>query len=237
MRRSMVLLPWVALMCGCAAVSERNAAPRTISVAGTVETKTAPDHVVWRISLRDVDKDLRQAKARNDAKAKSVVALRKTLGIGEGDLETGHISIRREYERTQHGHRGDFKHFVVTRSVTIRQRELKRFDEFLDALVSSADMEVSFRFESSCMRDVRAETRLEALRMAREKARAMAEAAGATLGRALTINEHAQDGRWRGIGSNAAVVHSTPSVDAASDRFVPGAISVRVTVYATFELE
>lgn len=210
---------------------------RSVSVSGTVQTKTAPDMIVWRISLTDTDKDLLAAKKANDEKVKAVLALRQKLDIPGGDLETGQVSIQREYERGQHGERGAFKHFAVYRSVTIRQRELSRFDEYLDRLVASAEMEVSFSFESSKIHDVRADTRLQALLAAKKKAQAMAEAVGAGLGRALTINEHSDN---RGFGSplsNSISVQSMPSVDSSSDTFVPGAILVSVTVYAVFELE
>ncbi len=210
---------------------------RSVSVSGTVQTKIAPDQVVWRISLTDTDKDLRAAKLANDENVKAVLALRSKLGIAEGNLETGQMSIQREYERGEHGQRGAFKHFAVRRSITIRQRELRRFDEYLDSLVASADMEVDFSFESSKIHDVRAETRLQALVAAKSKAQAMAEVVGAKLGKVLTINEHAEN---RGFGnplSNSISFQSMPSADAASDTFVPGAISVSMTVYAVFELE
>ena len=85
---------------------------------------------------------------------------------------------------------------------------------------------------------MRAETRLKALEAARDKAAAMAKVVGAKLGQVLTINEHAQGDRWqRPLGSNAAVVQSMPTVDFSTERFVPGAINVQVTVYAAFELE
>ena len=154
--------------------------------------------------------------------------------------------MSREYERDEHNRRSDFKHFVVNRNVTIRQRDLKRFDEFLDALVSSAEMEVNFSFESSSLYEVRAETRLKALQAAKDKGKgkgkgkgaAMAKVVEAKLGRVLTINEHPPDKRRRSLNSNSiAFVQSTPAVDLATEKFVPGAISVRVTVYATFELE
>lgn len=211
---------------------------RSVSVSGTAETKTAPDHIVWHLSLTDTDKAVLTAKTSSDSKVKSVLALREKLEIAEGDMETGHVSVSREYERDQHGRRTDFKHFVVSRGITIRQRDLKRFDEYLDALVSSAEMEVSFSFESSRIHEVRAETRLRAVKAARDKAVAMAAAAGAGIGRVLTINEHPQTGGWQSpLANNAIVVNSVPSVDVASDRFIPGAIRERVTVYATFELE
>jgi uncharacterized protein YggE len=213
---------------------------RSIAVTGTVETTAAPDLVVWYISLSDTDKSLQEAKKKNDLKVKSVIALREKLRIADGDLEAEHVSVRREYERDQPNSRGSFKGYVVTRSVRVRQRDLKRFDEYLDTLISSADMEVYFRFESSQMRDMRAETRLKALQAAKDKAEAMARALGAKAGRALTINEHAP-GERLGFdvleASNRAILGSSPPSDAASDKFVPGAIKVQVSVWVTFELE
>jgi uncharacterized protein YggE len=229
-----VMIGWLVLL-GTGAGAEEP--PRSISVSGTVETQTAPDHIVWRIYLKDTGKDLLQAKRANDDRVKAVVALQKPLGIVAGDLETDQVNISREYERDQHGYQGPFKHFLVTRSVTLRQRDLKRFDEFLDTLVATGEMEVNFSFESSRVHEVRAETRLKALKMAKDKAAAMAEAVGAKLGRALTINERAKEGGWPTGISNTAFVDSPPPVDAATDKFVPGAIKVQVTVYATFELE
>jgi len=210
---------------------------RSVSVSGTVQTKIAPDLIVWRINLTDADKDLRAAKAANDESVKAVLALRKTLGIAEGDLETGQVLIQREYERDEHGQRGAFKHFAVHRSITVRQRELNRFDEYLDSLVASSEMEVDFSFESSKIHDVRAETRLKALTAAKNKAQAMAEVVGAKLGKVLTINEHADNQSFASPWSNSIAIQSVPSVDSASETFVPGAISVSVTVYAVFELE
>jgi uncharacterized protein YggE len=212
---------------------------RSISVSGTVETKVAPDQILWHISFTATDTNLSKAKAQSDQQVKSVVALRAKLGIGEGDLETGPVSVSREYERDQRGVRGNFKYFVVNRSVTIRERDLKRFDEFLDTLVSSTEMEVYFNFESSHIRDIRVDTRLKALQAAKQKAMAMAEAAGAKLGRVWSINEHSasDSGRSAMSNSNISYAQSTPPPDLATETFVPGAISVPVTVYVTYELQ
>jgi hypothetical protein len=224
---------------GLAAAEEKTT--RSISVTGTVETTTTPDLVVWSISLSDEDKNLQEAKKRSDQKVKSIIALREKLGIADGDLETGYVNVRRQYEREreQPWSRGAFKGYVVSRSVTIRQRDLKRFDEYLDTLISSADMEVNFRFESSRMQDVRSETRLKALQVAKAKAEAMAQALGAKAGRVLTINEHLPGERWGQelVGANAVMPGSSPPSDVGSDKFIPGAMTVRVSVSVTFELE
>lgn len=211
---------------------------RSIAVTGTVVTKTAPDQIVWSITLVDKGKNLREAKAQNDDKVKAVVALQDTLGLEAGDLETGQIHIHREFERDQFGQTGEFKNFVVNRHVTLRQRDLKKFDEFLEALVMSAEMDVSFQFATSQLHELRAETRLKALKTAQEKAAALAKVVGAKLGQVLTIDEHASDrGRSDHGVSNTLSFHSTPAADLSTKTFVPGAIEVQVTIYATFSLE
>ncbi len=213
---------------------------RTISVSGTAVTRTKPDTVVWHITTSDFDKDLMSAKESSDKKLKAIIGLREELGIGPEDLETGQLSIQREYETDERGHRTEFKHFAVSRGVTIRQRDLNRFDEFFSRLVSSAEMEVSVSFESSRIYELRAETRLKALRIAQDKAGAMAKELGADVGKVLTIDEQGPSGRsFSSPFSNAMFVEpvSRPEVDTTSGTFAPGDIEVRVTVYASFEIE
>ena len=68
----------------------------------------------------------------------------------------------------------------------------------------------------------------------------MARAVGTRIGKVLTINEHAPGGGGQQPLSNNMRMDRfriNPTVDKSSQTFVPGAISMRVTVYATFELE
>jgi uncharacterized protein len=232
----MATLGWLWLSNVAALGAEENPV-RGISVSGTVETKVAPDQILWHISLSATDTNLAKAREKSDAQVKSVVALREKLGIAEGDLETGQVNVSRDYERDQRGARGNFKGFLVSRSVTIKEKDLKRFDEFLSTLLTSTEMEVYFNFESSKLRDVRADTRLKALQAAKQKAVAMADALGAKLGKVLSINEYlASESGGRSMLSNSSYTQSTPPADLTTETFVPGAISVPVTVYVTFEL-
>ncbi len=212
---------------------------RTISVTGTAVMRTMPDTIVWHISTSDFDRDLVSAKESCDRKLKAILGLREELKIDKEDLETGHLSIRREYEYDERGHQTAFKHFAVTRSVTVRQRDVNRFDEFLSKLVSSAEMEVNVSFESSRLHELRAETRLKALRIAQEKAEAMAKELGAKSGKVIWIDEHRPTGQPFSAMSNAAFVDagSVPEVDTTGGTFAPGAIEVHVTVYVTFAIE
>ncbi len=213
---------------------------RAVSVAGTAVTRTVPDIIVWHVTTSDYDKDLLRAKESSDKKLKAVLALKDELAVKPEDLQTGHLSIRREYHRDAHGHRTEFKHFAVTRNVTLKQRDLKRFDEFLTKLVSAAEMEVRFNFESSRIHELRADTRLKALRVARDKAEAMTRELGTKLGKVLTIDELRPSDRsreWAGSNIAFTAAGDRPAVDVASGTFAPGAIEVQITVYAAFEIE
>ena len=128
---------------------------------------------------------------------------------------------------------------AIDRSVTIRQREMDRFDEYFSKLVSSAEMEVNVGFESSAVYDIREQTRLKALRIARHKAEGMANELGAKLGKVLTIDEHRQSAFPFNPMSNASFFDpgNRPEVDTSGGTFAPGAIEVRVTVYVTFAIE
>lgn len=228
------------LLFACPVLAELAQPLRTISVTGTVEAKVAPDMIVWRISLADTDIELKKAKAASDEKVKAIIALREKLGIKDGDLQTGTMSIRKEYNEDDRGRRLDFKHFRVYRSITIRQRDLKRFDEYIDAFLASAEMDVSFGFQSSTIHEVRAETRLEALKVAKNKAKDLAEVGGATLGKILTIDEHggSDSSRWNNYHmQNQLRPVRNLGADQSSGTFIPGAIDVKVTIYATFEME
>jgi uncharacterized protein YggE len=220
--------------------AENEVRQRTVSVAGTAVTQVVPDIIVWHISTSDFDKNLQVAKNASDEKLKSILKLREELGVKPEDVQTGYLSIEKEYERDQHGNRGAFKHFVVRRSVTLKQRDLKRFDEFLSKLVGSAEIEASFGFESSRQYEARAETRLKALRLAREKAEAMTRELGAKLGKVLTIDEYKpqqQTGMWAAQSNGGFFDTSRPVDDLISGTFAPGSIEVRVTVEAVFEIE
>jgi uncharacterized protein YggE len=219
--------------------AESDPAVRTVSVSGTAVTRTTPDLIVWQITTSDFDRDLLLAKGNSDKKLNAILSLRDELGIKAEDLETGHVSIHREYEQDERGRRGAFKHFAVSRHVTIRQRDLKSFDQFFSRLVRAAEMEVSLSFESSNLETLREETRLKALRIARDKAKAMAEELGSKLGKVLTINEHGNPAPSSLMFSNAyfADPNASSAVDISSGTFSPGAIEVRVTVYAVFEIE
>ncbi len=234
---AVALLSLLVFACAAAPPTQGTNHDRTISVTGTAVTRTTPDIVVWHVTTTAEHKDLVRAKENSDNQMHAILTTARELGVADEDLQTGYLNVSKEYEHDNYGNVGAFKHFDVTRQITIKERDTSRFDEFLTGLVRSADMEVRYTLESSRIHEIRAETRLKSVGIAREKAAAMAEELGAGLGEVLTVNEQVD----RGYGSMMANNWSwddqgAPDIDTTTGTFAPGSIEVRVSVGTVFAL-
>jgi uncharacterized protein len=211
---------------------------RTISVTGTAVTNVVPDTVVWHVTTTSLHKDLSRAKADSDKQVKSVIGAVKKLGVSESDLQTGHLDISKEYEHDDYGHRKSFKQYEVTRTITIHQRDIERFDDCLSVLVSSADIEARYTLESSEIHRIRAETRLKSVAIAKKKAEDMAGVLDASLGPVIRLDENPtqQWGSGRMLNASYNDYSVTPADVTSSSTFAPGSIDIEVSVGAVFEL-
>lgn len=237
MKRALVLCSLA--LSTVAAADENRLSPRHVSVTGTAVARAQPDTVVWQVTIRRTNRDLAQAQAACDAGVKQVLALRGELKLKSEDVQTGYLSVQKIFDRDQSGNVTSFRHFEVVRSVTLRQHDTTRFDEVLAQLVGASDVEVTYHLESSEYHKLRAQTRLEAVRAAREKASAMTELLGAKLGRVLRIAEPREN--WSSPYSNVNnFAYSAPrqaEPDEAPGTFAPGAVEVRVSIEVDFEIE
>jgi len=239
-RRSIVLFMVLSCaLCGGASAEEIKLSPRHVAVTGTAIARVQPDTVVWRINIRRANKELAKAQSECDEGVKKILALRAELKLNPEDLQTGYLSAQKIFDRDQAGNQTSFRHFLVERSITLRQRDTSRFDHVLARLVEAADVEVSYSLESSAYHELRAQTRLKAVDAARQKAAAMTALLGAKLGRPLRIAEPVESWHSSGI-SNSNFAFGAPrqaEPDQAPGTFAPGAIEVKVSIEVAFELE
>jgi uncharacterized protein YggE len=233
----LTLFVWL-LATSFAMAEEPKLSPRHVSVTGTSIARAQPDTVVWHITVRRTNRDLAKAQADCDAAVKQVLALREELKLKSEDAQTDYLSIQKIFDRDESGNVTSFRHFEMTRTVTLRQRDTSRFDEILTRLVANSDVEVSHHLESSDYHKLRAQTRLEAVKAARDKATAMTELLGAKVGRVLRIAEPQESWGTPSYLSNAAF--SAPrqaEPDQAPGTFAPGSIEIRVSIEVDFEIE
>ena len=233
------VLFFVLLSCGAVAAEDIKLSPRHVAVTGTSVARVQPDTVVWHINIRRMNKELAKAQIECDEGVKKVLALRTELTLKPEETQTGNLSIQKIYDRDQAGNQTSFRHFQVERSITLRQGDTTRFDVILARLVEAEDVEVSYSLESTEYHEVRAKTRLEAVKAARQKAAAMTELLGGKLGRVLRIAEPQEIWGSSSLGTSNSVFRAPRQAepDQAQGTFAPGAIDVRVSVEVAFEIE
>ncbi|MEC9465742.1 MAG: SIMPL domain-containing protein [Myxococcota bacterium] len=210
-----------------------------MSVIGTATVHAVPDTVVWKLTTVSTHPNLVSAKRDSDIQVKSILKAAVSLGVSTNDIQTGFLSVEREYEHGKFTSRRTFKNFRVAREVTLRERDITQFDQFLTRLVESSDMEIHCTLESSELTSLQEKTRLEAMQAARAKAAAMAGALESQLGNILTIREEGQRGGFQTPATNTVSwkqYDGRMTVLPANSSFAPGTIEVTVSVATVFEL-
>ncbi len=213
---------------------------RSVQVTGTAVAKVKPDTVAWTVIVTSIDADLKLARQANDEGTQKVLALRGALDIDAKDLQTGNLRIRKVFARDRSGNQGAFRHYSFQRTIVLRQRDTKKFDDVLQLLTGTKNVEISYSLESTDFHKVRRETRLRAVAVAKEKASEMTTLLGAKLGHVLTIDEtSAGRDSWRGSPmSNVAFYSGAPAQpDDVAGTFAPGSIEIRVSVDIRFAIE
>lgn len=223
-----------------ARVIEAQEGQRKIMVAGTAVSKVVPDTIIWSLNVVTQDTELPKACAKNEEVVSSLIQFqKKELGAdAASEIQTGYLSIRKVYEKDRNRNNTKFKHFEVTRTVTLCQRDVKKFEKVYRALSQRPDVQSSYRLESSDYTKIRRTTRLEAAKIAKTKAKEMTEVLDARLGKVLEISENAE-ARTFGYASNSirnVEFAADTAPDAVSGSFAPGTIEIKVSVSVTFEI-
>lgn len=226
-----------------AAATQANAQPTepadrdTVSVLGEGEASGAPDLAVTGLTVLRVAETAEEALEQANEAARAVAEAMTELGVAERDMQTGGFSITPQY-RYQNRQDGtseppELVGYEVRNTLTLRVREIARLGEILDRAVSlgvNQGGDVSFQIEdASALRDT---ARRQAVERARESARSLAEAAGLSLGRVVTIEDQGGASIPRPMGEMRMMA-------ASADAGVPiqaGENTVRAQVRVVFEL-
>ena len=236
MHRNLLL---VTLFCGLAFLT---AAPvtaadqeqkRTISLTGT-GTVTAPADTA-QISTGVVSEadTARQALDMNTAAMAKVVAELKAQGIEPKDIQTTNFSVRPRFQQSKDGNPPKIIGYRVVNSVTITLRDLKQLGAILDKVVTRGSNQIGgITFSVDDPTKLEDEARKRAMQDGIRKAKLYATAAGASLGKVMTIQEGFVAGPPRPMMARAAL-----EAKAADVPIEPGEQTLRAQVNVTWELE
>jgi len=226
-------------------------ANRTIHVSGTAVVNVKPDRALIKLGVQSNGRSAKDAQEKNSAAISKVTKVLKTLGIESKDIATDWYTIEPLYEDYDSLY---IKGYRIYNIIEVTVRDVDRAnDVMVAAFGAGANQVVSVDFYTSELRKYRDQAREMAMKAASEKAKALAQSAGADTSCVLNINENTSSyfngwgWWWWGYGNNQnqwtqnAVQNVAPSggeTPSTEDNPVStGMISIRAEVSATFGLK
>jgi uncharacterized protein YggE len=206
---------------------------RTITVTSTATVKTAPDEAVVDLGVSTESPDSAQAFAQNATDMQAVLDALKAAGLDQKDLQTLDVSL--DQKVVDRGKPGEHRVFVASNRIEATVNDLSTVGSVIDAAVrAGADSVRGVQFQLADPNTVRTDALASAVRGARAKADALAEAAGTQVVRVVTIQEES----YRFPTYRAAVPFAGAAV---SDQVItpivpPDSLEASVTVSVVWEI-
>lgn len=225
MIRSRVLFTLVAAAVACASLSAR-AAEKLVTVIGEATVAVAPDTAMIRIGVSSQGKTAREAGEANAKQMIAVLAAIKDNGIAERDIQTSRLSLQPQYDPNKGG-TARLTGFQATNQVTVRIRDIDKLPAVLDRAIAAGANEMSgIEFVVSEQSKLLDQARDDAIANARRKAELYAKAAGAKLGRIVSITEE----------GSAPPPRPMQGLRAGAVPIAPGEQTLRAVVTVSYEL-
>lgn len=228
--RRLVFCTSFALALAVPAFAADQPAPRTLSVSGMGEVKSAPDESNLSAGVTTQATTAAQALVANSRAMNAVFATLKRLGIPEKDIQTSDFSVQPQYQSCKPGTscQPRIVGYQVSNTVDVTVEDMDKTGAVLDALVSSGSNQIGgINFSIHDPKPLLRTARAAAVADAIERAQTYAKAAGITLGPILSIDENGNEAT-RHIYKVAAgyMANAAPAPIAGGEELV----SVNVTV-------
>lgn len=168
---------------------------RTITMQGEAQAAAAPDLAVVSGGTQVQGRTAREAMDGNSRIMRSVQQALKDLGIEDRDVSTSGLTLRPTIEYQPGTNRPRVVGYAAGHQLSVRIRDLGKLGDVLDRMVTAgANQMDNLQLTVSDWSRKVDEARAAAIADARRKAEVLAGAAGARIGRVMTIEEHADGG-------------------------------------------
>lgn len=163
--------------------------PETISVSGMGRSSVTPDRFSFTVGVQTLADTVDSAVNENNAKTSAVIAALKRAGATDDDIRTSNFSIYPQQDYSQ-GKLPRILGYQVANTIAVRRPNVKDAGKLLQVAINAGvNTSSGLQFEVSDPTKGRDSALRAAFDDARSKATLLAQAAGRTLGRALTISE------------------------------------------------
>jgi uncharacterized protein len=201
------------------AVSARD--PEVVAT-GTVELHTPPTFADVTITVTTNAGSVVESASQNATKMASTMNALRQSGIAPEDITTQGYSIDQVYDSESRRRVG----FTARNALLIRINHIDRIGSIIDAAVSGGATDISaIQYGSAIMDEVRRNAMAEAVKRTRADAALIADAAGGTLGRLISITSSAGGPRGSGGLSDVTVTSAVASAGPPTNVIAPKNLS------------
>jgi uncharacterized protein YggE len=211
-----------------------------VTVNGTAITEVVPDRLNWAIEVKNTGLELPKVAETHSKSVAAVLGTLKTHGVPDKDVQTAQMefSENRVYRRNEYVKEG----YQAVTNIAFKLSELAKYKVIWQSLAGLSGVSVNgASFDHSNRINLNKETRVKALKAAKEKAEAMAEVLGAKIGEPLAVAEDLSvSDSFRGsntyTGLNTAQAIVSPAQGENGESLAPGSIPITIRVRVTFRL-
>jgi len=201
--------------------------PDTVSVTGSGRISVTPDRFSFNATVQTISPTVEEAVNENNRKVAAVIAALKAAGAKSEEIQTSNFSIypQQDYSQQQQGKLPRVVGYQVSNSITVVKKQVADAGRLLQAAIAAGVNQTSgLTFSVSDSTRGRDEGLRAAFADARAKASLLAQAAGRTLGPAMTITEigsqSPQPPRPMGARVMAAVVAEQVPVESGTEELL-----------------
>jgi uncharacterized protein YggE len=210
-------------------------AAQHITVYGTATLEVAPDQLQWLVNVRTTDPQSERAALAHGGEIAAVLSLLRARGIDETTIQTSRMQLGENWTQSQ-GPRVRDGYFAST-DVSFTLTSLDDYAAVWTGLAALPGVTVHHVELGLADRIPHQNAaRLAAVKAARDKAQAIADALGARLGEPLFVEEELLDGGRQPRLAFSNVAMSAGGPGDGGEFVAPGTISVQVRVRAAFRL-
>ncbi len=204
----------------------------TVSASGTVRLVPDKATVSFGVTTREATAEL--AQSRNSEAVKNVMDVLVSRGVEEKSIRTSSYNMYPQYDWSEGGEQRIIG-YVVTTSMSVQDQNIEDLGTLLSACVAAGINNVdNVSFLCSGYDEAYRQALAQAVEASREKAEALAAAAGKELGDPISITEGWQDTSARyGKSANAAFA-AEAAMDAAAPALQPGESEIVASVTVAY---
>jgi uncharacterized protein YggE len=214
------------------APSAASAREPEIVASGMAEVHTPPTFANVTISVTTNAGTAADAASQNATRMSATMSALRQAGIAAPDISTQGYSIEQAYDN-QGRHRGGF---TARNALLVKVNQIERIGAVIDATVAAGATEISsIQYGSGSMDETRRAAMTEAVKRARADAALIANAAGGTLGRLISMTSSSNTPPGYGRLMNEAVLTSAMSPAPPTSVIAPSDLSAIATAYGRWE--